>query len=386
MNTRLQGLIKLGHQLDGTLNRYRSIFYAQGYLDYYRWLKQQKREIPINKPIVVFDFRDTRIDGPQGRRFYCLFIFFVRAGYYPVLQANYRFLTNIETKHKKYCLLEDFSVLKSDEDITQDYLLVTDKWFSSLSDKATKIITIDYRPDYNATTDACFPLPFPMFSPIYALKQDLQLEKYRSQIRKWSVFFGGDAQPTKYNKDSILTIYKKLSRSQILNHIAKYLPTHQYLELKSTQELSLAPVLFKKITVVMNTRECKVEPENWLSTLSNCQFFLACPGVRYPMSHNLIEAMAVGSIPITQYPEMFFPALENGKNCLVFNNRKELLDQVLYAMTMPESDIKAMAEAAITYYDNYLKPTKTINALLSKPERKISLRLLPFLKDGGGFA
>ena len=76
MASTLLQLAKYGHQLDGMLNRYKAVFYPQRYLDYRRWLKQQNTKIPSHQPLVIFDFRDSRIDGPQGRRFYCLFIFF----------------------------------------------------------------------------------------------------------------------------------------------------------------------------------------------------------------------------------------------------------------------------------------------------------------------
>ncbi|MDZ4261101.1 MAG: hypothetical protein U1B30_02070, partial [Pseudomonadota bacterium] len=94
----LKRISTFGHQLDGTLQRYKSLLYPQRYLEYRRWLRQQNRIIPQDKPIIVLDFRDARIDGPQGRRFYCLFIFFIRAGFYPVLRENYLVLGNIEEK------------------------------------------------------------------------------------------------------------------------------------------------------------------------------------------------------------------------------------------------------------------------------------------------
>lgn len=56
------------------------------------------------------------------------------------------------------------------------------------------------------------------------------------------------------------------------------------------------------------------------------------------------------------------------------------------AMVMSDLEISAMAKAATDYYENYLAPTTSIQALLNHQTRRISLRLLPFLKAGGGFA
>lgn len=386
MASKLLQLAKYGHQLNGTLNRYKAAFYPQRFMDYRRWLKQQSTAIPANQPLVVFDFRDSRIDGPQGRRFYCLFIFFIRAGFYPVLRENYFFLGNIQDKYKKLCLQEKFSVLHQAQSLPGNYVLVTDKWHSSLARAATQIISLNYQADYSPESN-CFPMPFPMFPPVYSHQQDLQLVSYRQQARQWKLFFGGDAEPDKYNKNSIRDLYAKLSRTQILDTLRNNLEhNNTYRELHNNADLDKALQENIRGLVVMNTRHCKVEPVNWLGTMANSHFFLACPGVRYPMSHNLIEALAVGSIPITQYPEMFFPALEDGKNCLVFTNAAELLEKIHQAMIMSDEQLGSMHYAAQRYYDTYLKPDACIKQLLDHHPHKISLRLLPFLKAGGGFA
>ncbi len=171
MASTLLQLAKYGHHLDGLLNRYKAVLYPQRFRNYHRWLEQLNIAIPDNQPVVVFDFRDSRIDGPQGRRFYCLFIFFIRAGFYPVLRENYFFLGNIQDKYKKYCLQEKFSVLHKTQPLPGNYVLVTDKWYSRLARAATQIISLNYQADYSPESN-CFPMPFPMFPPVYAHQQD----------------------------------------------------------------------------------------------------------------------------------------------------------------------------------------------------------------------
>ena len=104
------------------------------------------------------------------------------------------------------------------------------------------------------------------------------------------------------------------------------------------------------------------------------------------MSHNIIEAMAVGSIPITQYPELFFPPLEDGVNCLVFSGEADLASTVQRAMDLSEQRRQALSQAAARYYDEHLSPSSTVSGLLAMPGREISLRLVPFFKRGGGYA
>ncbi len=379
-------LARYGHQFDGALNRYKAALYPHRYLTYRRWFRQQNTIIPTDQPLVIFDFRDSRIDGPQGRRFYCLFIFFVRAGFYPLLCENYFFLGNIQDKFKKLCLQENFSVLRANQVFSRDYILVTDKKFSRSAQAATKVITINFLADYSLN-DTCFPMPFPMFPQIYALRQDLGLQDYRQQTRLWRIFFGGDANPEKYDKKTIRDIYAKLSRARILQTIRKQtFSDYEYRELHSNADLKDATTNCIRGVVVMNTSQCKVDAIEWLGTLANSDFFLACPGVRYPMSHNLIEALAVGSIPITQYPEMFFPPLEHGKNCLVFTDETELLALLPIAVAMPTAQLNKLRQGALEYYDSYLAPKACIDNLLHHNTATISLRLLPFLKTGGGFA
>jgi hypothetical protein len=385
MSSTLLHISKIGHQLDGNLRRYKPIFDFQGYWRYRQWLKQQNTQIPRNQPLVIFDFKDSRIDGPQGRRFYCLFIYFIRAGYYPILRENYLFLGNIQEKQKAFCLHEKFSVLNNPQNLPDRYLLVTDKNFSILMLKADKIISVNFKPDYQPE-DSCFPMPFPMFPAIYAHQQDQQLEPFRQTPRKWTIFFGGDAKTEKYDKSTIQEIYQKLTRSDIFILLKEKLAPHQLTLLKQQQDLDNAYKSQLNTLVLMNNRECKVPADKWLATLCLSEFFLACPGVRYPMSHNLIEAMAVGSIPITQYPELFYPALEDGKNCLVFKDEESLLSVIKRVLQMTREEKEKLKEGAVDYYEKYLAPEITIQRLLEHRPRKISLRLLPFLKDGGGFA
>ncbi len=76
-----------------------------------------------------------------------------------MLRENYLVLGNIKDKYKKLCLQEHFSALAHERDF-------------------------------------------------------FHLNLYRQQSRQWQIFFGGDAEPGKYNKKSIRNIYAKLSRAQ----------------------------------------------------------------------------------------------------------------------------------------------------------------------------
>jgi hypothetical protein len=61
-------------------------------------------------------------------------------------------------------------------------------------------------------------------------------------------------------------------------------------------------------------------------TLSHFNFFLACPGFIMPYSHNVVEAMSVGAIPVIQdtYAHMFFPTLKHNINAIIFTDLGDL--------------------------------------------------------------
>lgn len=75
-----------------------------------------------------------------------------------------------------------------------------------------------------------------------------------------------------------------------------------------------------------------------------------------PLCHNLIEALAAGAIPILQYPQYLGPALEDGVNCLTFNDEEELCSVINRALNMGEEELAVLRTNAVNYYSRYLQP------------------------------
>jgi len=96
--------------------------------------------------------------------------------------------------------------------------------------------------------------------------------------------------------------------------------------------------------------------ERYLRMLAGSRFALCPPGVFMPHSHNLIEAMAVGTIPLINYPEFCRPTLTVGENCLAFSTPEQLCDAVRRALSAPEGEVQAMREAVSRHYDEELSP------------------------------
>jgi len=108
---------------------------------------------------------------------------------------------------------------------------------------------------------------------------------------------------------------------------------------------------------------------DYLSALRQCDFFLTPPGKYMPFSHNLIEGMAAGSVPVLNYPEYLEPALVDGVNCIRFNDIAGLKAAVERVLAMPAGEIVRMRRAVRQYYQEHLDPGKWLGRVLQKPER-----------------
>ena len=106
--------------------------------------------------------------------------------------------------------------------------------------------------------------------------------------------------------------------------------------------------------------------KEYLNALRACDFFLSPPGVSMPLSHNLVEGMASGSIPILNSWEYLDPHLTHGVNCLTFTDEAGLKRVVEEALAMDAEKIRSMRRAVREYYDEYLTPAKWLGRFLSK--------------------
>jgi len=137
---------------------------------------------------------------------------------------------------------------------------------------------------------------------------------------------------------------------------------------------------YKNVFVFVDIKKTVVYQENWLDTLSKSDFFLALPGDIRPMCHNIIEAMAVGAVPITNYPEWFHPRLEDMKNCIVFGDKDDLIKKINKVLKMGNSKVREMREETLKYYDNHLSPRSFVNKIESVKGDRIEV----FFNSGGG--
>jgi len=108
----------------------------------------------------------------------------------------------------------------------------------------------------------------------------------------------------------------------------------------------------------------------YFDALRKCDFFLSPPGCCMPLSHNMIEGMAAGCIPIINCPDFFDPPLVDGKTCLAFETLQDLAIVLQRALEMNEDSRKVMRHHVRKYYLDHLVPESWFEGVLAMTKGK----------------
>jgi len=95
---------------------------------------------------------------------------------------------------------------------------------------------------------------------------------------------------------------------------------------------------------------------DYFKALQLCDFILCPPGWCMPLSHNLVESMAMGAIPITNSSQWTNPPLEDRKNCLHFDSKESFVQAMEAALKFSAVDIQAMRSQVMKYYAETMSP------------------------------
>jgi len=219
----------------------------------------------------------------------------------------------------------------------------------------------------------CFKSPVIMPFPVHPVHTGPDLEQRLQQCRasekKIRVFFSGETK--NYGRNRIRYPKAKLPRLEIIDTILECMGGDAIL-VKDLSTLSdLHGSAYTNKCVIVDTSRIWIDDREWLSNLAKADFFLSPPGILMPMCHNIIEAMAVGTIPITNYPEWFDPKLTHMENCIAFDEKDDLINKIQCALEMSADQISRMRANALGHYESYLRAGAFIRRLESHPERKI---------------
>ena len=129
--------------------------------------------------------------------------------------------------------------------------------------------------------------------------------------------------------------------------------------------------------------------EHYFEALGGCDFVLSPPGWCMPLSHNLIEAMFCGAIPITNGGAFMAEPLKDGETCLEFEDEEDFVSVIERALAMDEREVERMRSYVRDYYDRFLEPKAFAEELSRSDCRRVFLNAeensVPFVVFPGKF-
>ena len=209
--------------------------------------------------------------------------------------------------------------------------------------------------------------PYPMHPWNYGPNLDEDLKQARSMEKKFRIFFSGDTKG--YKRNRITYPNRKMTRIEIIETIQREWKS-KLVPISSEEQLAAAlNGSYIHGCVIVDLE--KVFVNDWLTNLGKADFFVCPPGYVMPMCHNSVEAMAVGAIPIINYPEWFNPTLEHMNNCIAFGDETDLVDKIRLALAMDKNTIQKIRRNTIEYYEEVLKPARFVEEVEARREKKL---------------
>jgi len=363
----------LGKKIERLIHHFRGRFLPSHYASA-KSARAKSVSLPQGKPLCIFDFHSTRIDNVGGRYMHHIITDFEEKGYHICFTNRFRFLaTFTEKTYKKLLLKHTYSIIPPARAYSDAAVVVTDATHPPAY-ASQKVIIVDYEEKLPAPSETnAFTLPFFMHPRVH---DSGQLDKLNqadliSKERSMKILFAGNDKYPTYDNPLLPNRYKILSRHRCLETLRLSLPPEQFYRPAAYKNLFETPS--KPAFSLSSYPACKIPQNLWLETVAQSDFYLATPGVHMPFCHNLIEALAVGAIPILQYPQYLQPHLEHSKNCLVFDDAESLVEAVNFAMTAPAEEISRLRKGAMQFYEDYLRPGCFAKKLLTHPSNEITL-------------
>jgi len=221
-------------------------------------------------------------------------------------------------------------------------------------------------------------MPYFMHPDAYYSGAFAKYDKLRKRRRSIRIFFAGTYHKEAYSADFH---FPMLNRYQILQKIlSDFAESIVFLN----DEASISGLLEgeKHKPIVMSIVQNRANTldkfllshEDYLRLLSLSYFFVAPPGVSIPHSHNVIEGIMVGTIPILNYSSYgWTPPLEHGKDCITFTDENDLKTKINEVLSLPEERILEMQTNVLAYYKKYLKPESFGARLRNDPDTKFTV-------------
>ena len=376
-------LREFGLAFESTIKRHRWLIR----LPHCRRIRKRWTEQVDHRPIkgvrrCLLDFRRIDVDGEQGRRFHALVRLLQRGGYELFMVPRLSFLQTGHRPFKARAIetIQPFFEASFGVDQGEFDLGLSDSSGKLTSAKQTiRVLTSKLRPLENGD----LAMPYSFYPDIWDREEDLRLRDYRHQQRNWSLFFGGHCSQKAYSRIKKYGRMNTVNRYEVVTEVLR-LFADKALRIDSDDRLKSAMRSQQEAFVCIDNLIYRTAAERWMSLLARSDFFLAAPGCDYPFSHNVIEAIAVGTIPVLEYGSLFTPALRDGVNCIGYQGREGLRTAISRIQQLSRAEIIEMRRAVIAYYENHLSPRAFCDQLESDSISR--LHLFPYLTPSAASA
>lgn len=323
----------------------------------------------------VVNFSNGILNKDKGRYSFILCQLLKFSGFKVILRVNREYFSK-GAPYKMMLLNQRFRLIRNAGQEKNSVVLYE-------KNKKRKTIVFAYgKALINKKIDAYY-MPYtlhPRFYQEYLKTPDFEL--YRKLERRTRIIFAGNFNRELYSKSILKELFPgTISRVEVLDHIKDKFSDNPVVLHSSTKEHLYGLLSGTTARHKFIISEARTPDEDWLSILSKTDFYLCLPGVKMPWSHNAFEAMAVGTIPILQYNNLFYPSLKHLENCITYNDYTSLGQVILEVLDMSPEQVAAMKQAVIDYYDAYLATERTVEKIESffKSEEESLCIALPFL-------
>lgn len=312
-------------------------------------------------------------NGAGAKYFATLILFFLQPGYQVSVRFHLKFIASLWTFRK---LLKDSGEINGTLASTKFDIVVTDD--DNFAPACEKLFRTSF--EYFANVKGIV-LPYPMSPKNYEPKVIGNLESFRNQKKTIGIYFSGNQDPDTYDSSIIKDKFKKVNRVKMIQFLKSNLSPDI---LTSIEKSEIADNELKHKVVVAEwswttskfiNANLRTNDADWLAQLGKSNFFLALPGMVMPMCHNAIESMAVGTIPILEYAEEFYPPLKHGINSIVYSGEEDAIEKIRFALTLPDEALATMRKAVIDYYESHLSPRSFVSKIESLPNGKYTLTM-----------
>lgn len=349
-------------------------------------LKQFLKHLPANTKTIVFTLEDKRLyhssyDG--GRYAFGILQMFNDGGYNVYLHKKVGFLTYVRlgVYGRLIYSLNNVKIVpdlpKNSEHIVYAFDVI-DRDVLSHPWKHLIYVNIEKSPFCNL--GECISMPYSLHPLVHKFTTFKKIDELRQRRRHLRMFFIGSTQYYYMNNIKIAR-YGLSTRAEDLKALSEVNERIKVLKTLFDLKAILHSGDYFNEVVIFKTdgNKNRIKWHEWLNFLSCSDFFLCFVGSDYPMCHNAIESMAVGTIPIISYPDWFTPPLQHRKNAIIYSDKDDLARKIHEVFAMNPDEIAAMRQNVIQYYDENLNPAAFIKRFESQVKRINTLILLPRL-------